>query len=265
MYSIAFAGYATADIIENEMYLGGAAGMMSINAPYLGVYSSLLAPLGKDTYGKLYQKHLHKNKVNTSLCFLVPHLPICVIENVFGAGSNRQWNDNGANKYISKIKLDQKTIQSFDGVFLANSHPLLAEKVAEYSPDNLFYIPGPQVVKQKDYVRISILKKTRVVFGNEEEAPFIFDKKPFLLGVEIVVITYGKKGGEIFLHNGRTIKFDAPKVKKVTDTTGAGDAFALGFGFGILDRKTVADAIAGGKKLVKKTLTQEGGLIFTHL
>lgn len=117
MYKIAFVGYATADIIENEIYFGGAAGTMSLNASYLGVRSSLIAPLGKDIYGKLYQKHLRKNKVDTSLCFLVPRLPTCVIENVFGAGSNRQWNDNRANEHISRVKLDQKTVQSFDAVF----------------------------------------------------------------------------------------------------------------------------------------------------
>lgn len=265
MYRLAFAGYATVDIIENKRYFGGAAGTMSINAAYLGIRSFLISILSNDTSEQWYKKRLARAEVDTSFCIDAPHLPTCIIQNPYGKGSERIWSDNGANNFISTLIINTAIVNKFDGVFVVNSHPDLGEKIAQFSKRTLYYIPGPQALIQKGYIREKILSKSRIVFGNEEEAPFIFDKKPFSSGVEMVVITHGKKGGEIFLRNGHIIQFEAPEVKKVIDTTGAGDSFALGFVLGILDNKTLDDAVINGKKLAKKVLAQKGGLIFTYL
>lgn len=263
MKKILFAGYATLDIIDNKLYLGGAAGAMSINASFLGVKSYLLAILAKDINGEFYLEKLKKAGVDVSLCVFAPKLPTCIIKNPHGQGSKRIWSDNGANNYLSKLVVNKKKLKQFAGVFLANCHPIPAEKVAENNPANLFYIPGPQTILKRNYIKSSILKKTRIVFGNEEETPFIFAKKPFLKGVETVVETRGKEGGAIFLKDGKKIKFNPPEIKKIIDATGAGDSFALGFGLAILNGKSVNKAVSQGKQLAKKALLQKGGLIFT--
>lgn len=79
MKKILFAGYATLDMIDNKLYLGGAAGAMSINASFLGVKSYLLAILAKNINGKFYLEKLEKAGVDTSLCIFAPCLPTCII------------------------------------------------------------------------------------------------------------------------------------------------------------------------------------------
>lgn len=265
MYTVLFVGYATVDIIEGQWHAGGAAGVMAINASVLGVRSHLIAPLAHDVYGKWYQRHLQKTSVDYSLCPFVPHMPTCIITDPFGSGSKRQWSDRGANAHLSTLTFQPESVPSVDGIFIVNSHPDLGEKIARLSKSAVFYIPGPQAVLQKGYVREKIIARSRVIFGNEEEAAFILGKKPFSLGVEMVVVTRGQRGGEVFLPKDKMISFTAPLVEKVVDPTGAGDAFALGFGLTLINGATVGQAIRAGKKTAGKILAKKGGLIFTYL
>lgn len=257
MRNVLFVGYATVDIIEKKWYAGGAAGAMAIATSGLGVRAHLLAPLADDAYGRFYQRILEAASVDYSLCPTVSHLPTCYISDPLAAGSRRRWSDHGANRHLKRIVISGAAIQSFDAVFIVNSYPDLGEQIAVAQPQYVFYIPGPQAVLQSGYVRERILQKSRVVLGNEEEAPYIFEKKPFAYGVKIVIITHGSRGGKVFVSDGKTIPFRPPLVKKVTDTTGAGDAFALGFGLALLDKQSVQQAISNGKKLVQKTLLKK--------
>lgn len=258
-----FVGYATADIRGKQWTLGGAAGVMALNAAHLGFCPSLLAVLADDAYGKKYKKALERAGVNYSLCPSVPHLPTCVINDIHGLGSTRQWEDHGANQYLADIVVSADFICSFDAVFLVNSHPILAEKVAQYKSSSLFYIPGPQIVKQKHYLSEKVITASRVIFGNEEEMPLILDSHPFIRGVKMIVATAGKKGGVVLFPNGKQLAFTAPEVKAL-DTTGAGDAFALGFGLALVRRQTVQQAIAAGKVLASRVLSRPSGLIFIY-
>ena len=55
----------------------------------------------------------------------------------------------------------------------------------------------------------------------------------FKLGIEVIVITMGKKGA--WLINSEKSELIKPiKVDKVIDTTGAGDAFSTGFIYGFI-------------------------------
>lgn len=259
---ILFVGYATVDIIEDNLALGGGAGIMSINAALLGIESSLLTVLSKDRYGQFYQTALREARVDVSMCnFDSPRLPTCNIDDPYALGSKRRWKDNGANKFIRNIKVSRRKLSRFDGVFIVNSHPDLAEKIAKLSPKNLFYIPGPQSVLQKNYVKGSVVKRSKIIFGNFEEKASILNEGPFDKGVEMVIITRGKSGGIIYFKDGKKYKFPPPKVKKVIDTTGAGDNFALGFGMKILEGKSIKEAIGFGKKLAKIIIEKRGGLL----
>lgn len=260
---ILFAGYATVDLIENKPHIGGAAGIMAMNAQALGIDSSLMAPLSDDKNGKWYQGQLIKRSVDMSLSnFDSPHLPTCVITDPHGQGSTRKWKDNGANSYLEKINVDRNKLNQFDAIFLANCNPLLAEKIAIEAPHNLFYIPGPQAVLQKNYLRETIVKKSALIFANDEEAPFVWKLKPFNDSiVEYFIVTEGKKGGCIYGKDGSATRYSADSVTNIVDTTGGGDAFALGFALSYLKKEPITASSGAGIELAQRVLAQYGALL----
>ncbi|MBM3461711.1 MAG: carbohydrate kinase family protein [Armatimonadetes bacterium] len=54
-------------------------------------------------------------------------------------------------------------------------------------------------------------------------------REQLLQEIEMIIVTYGEKGSEIFLRDGSSVKVDAAKVSAVVDPTGAGDAWRGGF------------------------------------
>ncbi|OKO90396.1 carbohydrate kinase family protein [Geobacillus proteiniphilus] len=73
------------------------------------------------------------------------------------------------------------------------------------------------------------------------------------LGVENVVVTRGANGVAYATKQGETGAIAAPKVE-ATDATGAGDAFAAGFLYGVLGGHTVEDACRFGMSSASLTL-----------
>ena len=63
----------------------------------------------------------------------------------------------------------------------------------------------------------------------------------------MTVITDGARGGKVCI-NQKVSFFEGEKVKKVVDTTGAGDAFASGMVAGVLYGKSYDQAVQWGIK-----------------
>jgi len=258
-----FAGFATVDIIDGKKYCGGAAGMMSINATHLGVQSSLITVLSRDTFGTFYSEKLSEAGVHTDLSIhSAPSIPTCIIDVPQGLGSKRKWHDNGSLPFFKEIPFMKDQADTFDGIFISNALPDFAEKIAQATTKRMiYYTPGPQVVLQKNYIRQNVLTKTKVVFCNEEESTFILKKKPFQSGVELVVVTRGENEGTVYKADGTKISFMPPKIDTVIDPTGAGDAFALGFGIEHIKTDDISPSIQKGLALAARVISRPGGLL----
>ena len=104
-----------------------------------------------------------------------------------------------------------------------------------------------------------LLKRTYVVFMNREEIERLTDKdfqtgakELAKIGCRIVVVTLGKgldsdKSGAItaYIRNGEKeyeVISEKARPKLLSETTGAGDAFAAGFLFGLLKNKTIEES-----------------------
>jgi sugar/nucleoside kinase (ribokinase family) len=87
-----------------------------------------------------------------------------------------------------------------------------------------------------------------IVFANEEEAKSLFEVESFDQVLQrfkewngIAALTRSEKGC-VVVGGGEVHVIDAAPVKKVIDTTGAGDQFAAGFLFGLVRGKDLATA-----------------------
>lgn len=260
---ILFVGFAVADIIGDQTYLGGAAGSMSINSSRLGIKPSLFAPLSTDKYGNLYRQELDRIQIDYSLCdFSSPHLPTCIITDQLGLGSTRDWQDNGALEYFLKMPIPENLDKKYDAIFLCNAWKDIGEKIATSIKTRcLFYIPGPKVVQNPEWISPAILDKTIIIFCNEEESPTVWESQPFSHGVQIVVTTAGSDGGKVYLVDGQIIPYQATRVKKVIDPTGAGDSWSLGFVVEWLQTHDIISSISLGNKLSSVCIQTKGAIL----
>jgi len=120
--------------------------------------------------------------------------------------------------------------------------------------------PGSKEIEQRDKF-ISLLPMAEILFVNRDEAKLLWGidyseetlwkSTQALPGAYVTVITDGGRGGKVYFYTGE-------KVKKVVDTTGAGDAFASGMIAGVLYGKTYEQAVKWGVRNATAVLQHVG-------
>jgi len=80
------------------------------------------------------------------------------------------------------------------------------------------------------------------------------------LGVDTVCLTLGENGVKLSQLGKKTITLPAIKVKKLIDTTGAGDAFWSGFLYAYIKEKPIEDCLQIALKLAALKLQNVGRL-----
>jgi sugar/nucleoside kinase (ribokinase family) len=135
------------------------------------------------------------------------------------------------------------------------------DKMHESGGLNAFALSSVFMVKKNKAEILKLLPHMDIIFGNDDEFKQLYD----LDNIEdiknyhssaIKVVTMGAKGALIFTKQ-RRIFIPPPKVTKIVDTIGAGDAFAGGFLY----------AFTHGYDLKKcgQYGSQMAGLVLTHL
>ncbi len=114
------------------------------------------------------------------------------------------------------------------------------------------YCKYQPIVKLSDDDAFRIFKKK---LSDKEIFDYLSD-----LGAQLVCLTKGKEGAYVF-KKGEEIFFQkAPKIDKVVDVTGAGDAFWSGFLAGYLKKRPIKDCLKIANKLVALKMQHVGGL-----
>jgi sugar/nucleoside kinase (ribokinase family) len=163
------------------------------------------------------------------------------------------------------------------------------QKVLDFKNANkiqLAFNPGTIQLAKKGEVFMDILEKTDYLFVNKQEAEEILygkelarvtendneiKKKLFglkSLGVKNVVITDGDNGSFVQDQNDEFHHIESTKVE-VVEKTGAGDAYTAGFLAGILNNKSLEEAMRWGTQdsasVIQKIGAEEGLLSKTDL
>ena len=169
----------------------------------------------------------------------------------------------GASKKLSIHDIDEDTIKSSKIVYLESylwdgqSAPKAMVKACrlakKHNKQVAFSLSDKQCVERhrQEFTKL-IIKYVDILFANEEEIKALYQDDFFkTLDIvknhcEIAAITRADKGSVVV--NGRTKIFvEAETVKNVVDSTGAGDLYAAGFLYGLLnDRSLGTCAMIGG-------------------
>ncbi|MDZ4228131.1 MAG: PfkB family carbohydrate kinase, partial [Candidatus Levybacteria bacterium] len=98
-------------------------------------------------------------------------------------------------------------------------------------------------------------------FFNQEEYEILEKKVDFnnLINkkLRLLLVTKGEKGVTA-IYKDKVVSYDSIKVKKLVDTTGGGDAFALGFIKAIMDDESFDKGIKYGIKLASIAVQSYG-------
>jgi len=217
---------------------GGTGGNIAYNLALLGERPKLIAAAGKD-FSK-YAVWLKKNKID------ITGVKIVKDELTASAYIMTDRADNQITAYYPGSKVKTPLIPLLKGGknSLAIVSPDVVARMIEYAKifkqNSLAYIfdPGQQVINYSASELRHSLKGAKMLIGNDYEIQLILDKlkvKLSALGklVEILVITKGAKGSEVYNKN-KKIFAAAVEPKAVIDPTGAGDAYRAGFIKGII-------------------------------
>lgn len=126
--------------------------------------------------------------------------------------------------------------------------------------------PGMKEIAHKDKLT-ALLSLVEILFLNRDEAKELWgidyrddnlwkSNQP-LPGAYVSVLTDGANGGKVSI-NGKVSFYDGVKMKRVVDSTGAGDAFASGMIAGVLYGKTYEQAVEWGVKNATSVLKHIG-------
>jgi len=248
---------------------GGSAANTIVGLARLGVRTGFVGTVGSDREGSLllddFKREgvdLHgitkaKGNTGTALIFIDSHgeRAIYVLPSVNDTFVTANFDYAKQAKIVhlsSFMSIDQLRMQISFVQQLRGSRVKIS-----FSPGNIYAKLGLNELKP-------LIERSLVLFLNKEEAsaltgsPDVEEVASILdVGAYIVAVTLGDKGSYVVT---RSKSLDLPPYKSdITDTVGAGDAFAAGFLYGQLTGKDPRESGLYGNYMASKSIAQLGG------
>jgi len=228
---------------------GGSAANTVYGLSRLGVKTGLLGAVGDDEDGKAILDDLRQVGVDTSHVRIVDNVPTGSVMGFVDEGGRRAlYVSPGANSRIGREDVElayvaQARILHLTS-FVDEKQLAVQEWLVEEIPPQVqvSFAPGSLYARRGAEVLSRILRRTAFLFVNEDEAEDLGGVRGLCdRGCQVVVITLGEKGCRVVKvgasgHPEEDHLIEAVAIQ-VVDTTGAGDAFAAGFLYGVLGQK----------------------------
>lgn len=232
--------------MDTIMATGGSSANAIKALANLGVPTGLIGKIGKDEYGKFFDKTFREIGVCTQLALC--ELPSGVASTFISPDGERTFGTYlGA---AAQLKPDDLQLEMFRGYsylfiegYLVQNHDLILRAVQLAKVERLqvcLDLASYNVVAQdRDFFIDLVTNYVDVVFANEEEAVAFAQLTPEASIDEIAklcsiaVVKLGSKGS-IVKKGDNVVRIDATPIENVVDTTGAGDYYAAGFLCGLV-------------------------------
>lgn len=230
---------------ESTMAPGGSAANTIHGLATLGIESGFISYLGKDEIGKFFEESMTSAGVKP----LVFHTDTAsgTARTIISADGERTFATNlGASLELNENVITPELFKNWDycyveGYLIANK-PVFTKTIStakECGCKVVLDLASYNVVEDNREFLNELLPQIDIVFANEEEAKaltqmsaeeslhYIADK------VEIAIVKVGKKGS-LIKRGEEVVTIGCNKVD-VVDTTGAGDMYAAGFLYGLIN------------------------------
>ncbi len=237
-----------------NLFSGGAAANTAYACGKMGLSTAFIGKLGQnDLFGNKIINDFKEASVKTRLIkYSDSYKTGSAYVALNNKGERRIYAHSGAANYLTKNDLLMEEIAATKLIFLSslqNIVPLLhAAKIGRNLNIPVILNPGMLIIDQGfDYIK-NLLEKIDILIISQKEFRTLFNFKEndlsedsirkssvslFALGIKVIVTTLGEKGA-FLLTTAHDELIHPLKIDKVTDTTGAGDAFSAGFIFGLV-------------------------------
>lgn len=252
---------------------GGSVANTIVGLAKLGIATSFVGVVTQDKYGDLLLSDFAKNKVDTKKI-------IRISSNFLSSGLVEAYVDRegrrllfvkpGINDTLSSKDIDinflKKALLVHFASFVNDKQFVLQSQVmrkisnftkVSFSPGSLFVNRGLNKLKP-------MIKNSNILFVNKREIFKLVKKnlkqsasELLKLGPEIVVVTLGPEGCYVVTKDQ---KFQQKtRILKARDTTGAGDAFAAGFIFAVIQNYSLKKCAQIGNAVAGFSIQRFGG------
>jgi ribokinase len=222
----------------------------------LGLKTGFIGSVGDDPEGKILLNSFQKVQVDISGIKVKPDQRTSIVHGfVDKYGERALYINPGANNSITDNDLDWEYIKnsrfilftSFVDDLQLGLQKTIVRSIGEDAGNKIIYSPGA-LYSKRGYDEISeLIENCYLCLLNIDELRNLTDmdldegaKKLIDNGTKIVAVTLGKDG--CFVTDGNIIHQEPAldlEENKVVDTTGAGDAFATGFIYGLLNEMPI--------------------------
>lgn len=232
---------------------GGSAANSIVGLSRLGMKTGYIGKIADDREGAILIKDFRSERVNTDGIIVTTKGKSGVVMGFIDEeGNSALYVDPGVNDIINFEEIDleyaSKTKIIHLTSFVGQTSFEAQKQLVEALPDIMIsFDPGEiYATKGLDELR-PIINRSSVIFPNRREATIItgeveYQKAAEALikeGVKVVAVTLGSKG--CYITDGKEEHTIAAQKVKVTDATGAGDSFASGFVYGMLNKRKLYD------------------------
>ncbi len=248
---------------------GGGGTNTAVGFSRLGLKVGYLGKLGDDENGEIILKELKKEEVDFLGARGKEHTGYSVIldskEHDRTILTYKGVNDKLKFSEVKRDVFNTKWLylSSASGEFLKTQEELV--KLAAKKGIKIAYNASLYQIKENKERLKKILKQVDILVLNKEEAEELVGIGKDLLvalkklGPAIVCITDGKQGVNIF--DGEKIYFEKAHKVKVIETTGAGDAFAVGFVVGMIKFNDIEKAAHIGMLNAESVIQHKGAKV----
>jgi len=263
-------------------YVGGSPTNVAKNMAQLGFNSVIIASVGNDDLGKFIKKRLTDTKLNLEYVKVIKQQSTSVIKVLRLKNTPEFKPYRQADFHIETSQIPTELLENskiFHTTCFALSKNPAQTTILQKAKEA--FNKGCQLSIDLNYAKkiwgdndvLPVLKTycqyRPLVKLSDDDVYRIFNKNLsnqkifdyFIgLGAKLVCLTKGKEGAFVAVKGKKIIFQPAPKVNKVVDTTGAGDAFWSGFLAGYLRELPIKERLIIANKLVAKKIQYVGGL-----
>lgn len=253
------------DHLEKSIASGGSAANTIHGLARMGVESGFIGKVGRDDFGTYFSDDMKKSGIKPLLQLSDTASGKAMA--LISPDSERTFATYlGAAVELAPEDLTDDLYQGYDYFhiegYLVQNHALIEQAVKLAKKNGLkvsIDMASYNVVEDNlDFLKEIVANYVDIVFANEEEAKSFTGKEPeealhvFGDQCEIAVVKIGKSGS-LIKNKGIVTRVDAITASPV-DTTGAGDLYASGFLYGLIEGMDLKSCGKIGSILAGKTI-----------